>query len=76
MSRNSPSVRTIRQEFKVRGHPIGLEKAEEVQAALPKAALVTGMSERDALEVLAASAGGGALERLSVIMGDDEKGDE
>ncbi len=69
--RNKPSVGVIQREFKMYGHPIGLEKAEEVQAMLEKAALVTGQNERDVLETLAVNAKSGALDRLSVMVGDE-----
>jgi hypothetical protein len=68
MSRQNPSVAVIRQEFRVRGHPIGLEKAEELRAVLEKAGTVTGLSPRDVLEITAINAKGGALDRLFVMV--------
>ncbi len=68
MSRQNPSVAVIRQEFRVRGYPIGLEKAEELSAVLEKAGTVTGLSPRDVLEITAINAKGGALDRLFVMV--------
>ena len=70
--RNNPSVAVIRQEFRVRGHPIGLEKAEEVRAVLEKAGTVTGLSPRDVLEITAINAKGGALDRLFIMVNIDD----
>lgn len=69
--RHNPSIATIRQEFRIRGHPIGLEKAEEVQGVLEKAGGLTGLSPRDVLEITAINAKSGALDRLLILVGDD-----
>lgn len=70
--RHNPSVATIRQEFRIRGHPIGLEKAEEIQGILEKAGGLTGLSPWDVLEITAINAKSGALDRLLILVGDEE----
>ena len=72
MSRNSPSVDTIRREFRTYGYPIGLEKAEELQGVLGRAGMLTGLSARDVLEITAVNAKDGALERLLVMLGGND----
>ena len=74
MSRDKPSVRVIRQQFRVHGHPIGLEKAEEIKRVLERVGSVTGMSERDVLDVLAVNANDGSLDRLDVMLGVGDEG--
>ena len=69
MSRNEPSIETIRREFRIHGYPIGLEKAEELQGVLGRAGRLTGLSARDVLEITAVNAKDGALERLLVMLG-------
>ena len=72
MSRNEPSIETIRREFRIHGHPIGKEKAEKLQGVLERAGRLAGLSARDVLEITAVNAGSGALERLFVMLGGED----
>ena len=76
MSRNEPSIETIRREFRAYGHPIGKEKAGELSRVLERAGMLTGLSARDVLEITAVNAGSGSLERLFVMLGGEGDKDE
>lgn len=63
------SVADVRRLFRMQGYPLERRTAELVLASLPRAALATGWSKGEVLEVIAINAGNGAVKRLLIAGG-------